>query len=189
MRSRSNPGPITIGRRLTCLAIVCLFGIATASAQPFRQLTIDDFQGPPDYANGGMIAYTNCTIEFRYVAYKEDGYYRLDFDIELKVNNDKSWMDKRRVTSGEMLTEVLKHEQGHYIIAYLEQQELVRAVGKTVFHDDYRSEARAIFNRIDAKYKQLNLDYDDDTHHMTNREQQHSWDLYFKKRLEFMPQA
>jgi hypothetical protein len=45
----------------------------------------------------------------------------------------------------------------------------------------------ALFNRIDAKYKQLNTDYDEDTQHMTDRVQQHSWDTYFQKRLQFIP--
>ena len=86
-----------------------------------------------------------------------------------------------------MLAEILKHEQGHYTIAYLEQQELLRAVGKTVFQRNYQYEAMRIFNEIDAKYKQLNYDYDQDTQHMTNRVQQKSWDVYFQKRLTFMP--
>jgi hypothetical protein len=86
-----------------------------------------------------------------------------------------------------MLSEILKHEQGHYLIAYLEQQEILRQIGKTRFSYNYRNEAMALFNRIDAKYKQLNSNYDDDTQHMTNRQQQRSWDLYFQKRLEYEP--
>jgi len=63
----------------------------------------------------------------------------------------------------------LKHEQGHYAIAFMEQQELLRTVGKTVFYADYQYVAQSIFDRIDAKYRQLNLDYDADTNHMLNR--------------------
>jgi len=174
--------------RLMCACVLLLSFSQFASAQPYRQLTIDDFQGAPHY-NTGIIAYTNCSIDFRYQAYRERDFYRLDFNIQLMLNTNKSWMDKHRVISGEMLTEILKHEQGHYIIAYMEQQELLRTVGRTVFHADYQYQAANIFNRIDAKYKQLNLDYDEDTQHMTNRVQQQSWDAYFKKRLEFMPPA
>ena len=86
-----------------------------------------------------------------------------------------------------MLTEVLRHEQGHYFIAYMEQQELLRAVSKTVFQSDYQYTAQQIFNQIDAKYKQLNEDYDTDTQHMINREQQSSWNAYFQKRMAYMP--
>jgi hypothetical protein len=155
--------------------------------QSFHQLTIDDFQGIPSNDRQGVIAYTNCTIDFRYEAHRERNYYRLDFDIRLILNNNKSWMDKRRVTSDEMLDEILRHEQGHYLIAYLEQQELLRTVSKTVFYSDYQHVAKNIFDRIDAKYKQLNYNYDEDTQHMLNRTQQQSWNAYFKKRMDYMP--
>lgn len=172
--------------RILCVIVVCVWGLQTASAQPYRQLTADDFEGVPR-SHTSVIAYTNCSIDFRYQANRQNGYYRLNFDITLLLNRDKSWIDRPRVASPEMLAEILKHEQGHYTIAYLEQQELLREVGKTRFGADYQRMAQEIFDRIDAKYQQLNHDYDDDTAHMTNRVQQNSWDAYFRKRLEFMP--
>jgi hypothetical protein len=176
--------------RLIFGTTIFLFAIISAAAQNFHQLTMDDFRGVPgETSHGGVIAYTNSSIEFHYQAHKERNYYRLDFNIQLTLNSNKSWLDKRRVTSNEMLAEILKHEQGHYFIAYMEQQELIRAVSKTVFYSDYQSAAQRIFNNIDAKYNQLNQNYDDDTQHMLNRQQQQSWDAYFKKRLEFMPPA
>jgi hypothetical protein len=171
---------------LTSFGILLLF-LTGAYAQPYHTLTVDDFQGTPHYSSRGVIAYTNCTIDFRYEARKENDYYRLDFNIRLIVNNNKSWMDTRRITSPQMLAEILKHEQGHYIIAFMEQHELLREVSRTVFRADYQYAAQNIFNRIDAKYKQLNWNYDEDTQHMTNRQQQQSWDAYFKQRLEYMP--
>ena len=86
-----------------------------------------------------------------------------------------------------MLAEILKHEQGHYTIAYMEQEELLRTVSKTVFYGDYRQQAQAVFDKIDAKYKQLNADYDTDTQHMQNKVQQLSWNAYFDKKLAYMP--
>ncbi len=172
--------------RLVCAAALCLvFG--TAFSQQYRLLTVNDFQGVPHTNNGATIAYTNCSINFRYDAHRQRDYYQLNFNIDLKLNTDKSWMDRSHITSKAMLDEVLKHEQGHYTIAYMEQQELLRTVSRTVFRGDYQYQAANIFNRIDAKYKQLNLDYDEDTQHMINRVQQQSWDAYFKKKLEYMP--
>ena len=172
--------------RLICLAAVWLFAENNTSAQAYHQLTIDDFRGAP-HPEQGKVAYTNSSINFHYEAHRERNYYSLAFDIRLTLNNYKSWMDKQRITSNEMLAEVLKHEQGHYIIAFMEQQELLRTVRKTVFYADYQAVAQNIFNQIDAKYRQLNIDYDADTNHMLNRVQQQSWDAYFKKRLEYMP--
>jgi hypothetical protein len=85
------------------------------------------------------------------------------------------------------LADYLKRIIGHYNIAYLEQQEVIRTMTRTRFTSNYRQEAMNIFNSIDAKYKQLNIDYDEDTRHMQNRQQQRSWDIYFNKRLEYMP--
>jgi hypothetical protein len=71
----------------------------------------------------------------------------------------------------------------------MEQQELIRTVSKTRFTANYQAEARAIFDRIDAKYQQLNDNYDTDTRNSLDKVQQHSWDEYFKKRLITMPPA
>jgi hypothetical protein len=172
--------------RLICVVAFGLFG-TVALAQSYHQLTPADFQGMPPRAAQSTIAYTNCSIDFRYQAHRRQDYYSLDFNIQLTMNNYKSWLDKSRVTSQQMMTEILKHEQGHYNIAYMEQQELLRAVSRTIFHADYQAAAANLFNRIDAKYKQLNADYDADTQHMQNRTQQQSWDAYFKKKIEFMP--
>jgi hypothetical protein len=174
--------------RVVRWVVTLVFGFTAFSgmAQPYRTLTADDFRGIP--GNGGeVVAYTNCSIDFKYQARRERNYYLLNFDIELAMNSNKSWIDRRQITSSAMLAEVLRHEQGHYIIAYMEQQELLRTVTKTVFYGDYQAQAAAIFNRIDAKYKQLNHDYDEDTQHMVNRQQQQSWNAYFKKRLEYAP--
>ncbi len=158
-----------------------------AQQHDYHQLTIDDFQGVPRSNGTDVIAYTNCTIDFHYEAAPKNGYYLLNFRITMQMNHNKSWMDKARVISQQQLTEILRHEQGHYIIAFMEQQELLRVVGRTVFHEDYQRVAQQIFDRIDAKYKQLNHDYDDDTHHMVDRTQQTSWNKYFDKQLAYMP--
>lgn len=175
-------------KRVICIIILYVVYQHNAWAQSYHQLTANDFEGAPR-SHSGVIAYTNCTIDFRYEAYRKNGYYQLNFNIKLQLNRDRSWMDKERVNSSEMLAEILKHEQGHYIIAYLEQQELLREVGKTRFESDYQYRAQQIFDRIDAKYKQLNRDYDEDTGHMTNRTQQNSWDVFFRRKLEYMPQS
>lgn len=169
--------------------LLCLLGInyASAQTQEFHQLTADDFKGIPRN-DQFTVAYTNCSINFHYQARRERNYYLLDFNVGLTMNNYKSWLDRSRVNSPALLAEVLKHEQGHYNIAYMEQQELLRALRRNVFYSDYQTVAQAIFDRIDAKYKQLNLDYDADTQHMQNRTQQQSWDAYFKKKLMYMPQ-
>ncbi|MGY4538623.1 hypothetical protein ACVW0P_003045 [Mucilaginibacter sp. UYNi724] len=173
-------------RAFCAIALLC-FALDPALAQPHRLLTANDFQGAPRPNGRGVIAYTNCTIDFKYQASRGNGNYILHANVRLYMNNYKSWIDRSRITSNDQLAEILKHEQGHYTIAYLEQQEVLRAIERTRFTASYQYEAMNIFNRIDAKYKQLNSDYDEDTRHMVDKQQQHSWDIYFAKRLQFMP--
>jgi len=134
------------------------------------------------------VAYTNCTIDFKYSASRErNGTYRVYATVQLMLNRDRCWLDAKNITSQQMLDEVLNHEQGHYTIAYMEQQELLRQINRTRFTANYRYEAMQLFNSIDAKYKELNQNYDTGTRHMQNRAQQRSWDAYFKQRLDYAP--
>ena len=165
---------------------LCFLMIQTVSAQPFHQLTIGDFEGAP-HRGGPAVAYTHCSIGYQYTAQRKDGYYLLNFDIKLDLDREQSWIDRSRITSSDMMNEILNHEQGHYIIAYFEQQELLRIVGRTRFGSDYKQKAQEILERIHSKYEQLTKDYDEDTNHSQNRAQQHSWDVYFNKRLKYMP--
>ena len=159
-----------------------------AMAQGYRQLTPSDFQGVPKPRVTGHVAYTNCTIDFKYRVYRDrDGTYRLYATVQLLLNRDRCWLDTRNIISREMLDEVLNHEQGHYIIAYMEQQEVLRQINRTRFTANYKAEAMQLFNAVDAKYKELNQNYDTGTQHMQNRAQQRNWDDYFKQRLENAP--
>ncbi|WP_295677045.1 hypothetical protein [uncultured Mucilaginibacter sp.] len=175
-------------RRLILVAALMFFYSLTF-AQPYKRLTVNDFKGTPANNGDGAIAYTNCTIVYSYSARPERDYYVLTFYIKLIMNSDRSWMNLSTIGSREMLEEILKHEQGHYNISYMEQQELLRTVGRTVFRADYHRVADNIFDRIEAKYKKLNQNYDTDTQNSTNRVQQHSWDAYFQQRLNYMPIA
>ncbi len=169
------------------ITVGCVYG--AKSQNYYHQLSVDEFAGKPG-GIPGMVAYTNCAIDFRYrVINDKRNNFNLTFDVQLLFNRDKSWIDKRRVTSAAMLADILKHEQGHYIIAYMQQQELIRTVNKTRFGANYQAEADAIFDRIHAKYQQLNNNYDTDTRNSLDKVQQHSWDEYFKKRLIYMPPA
>ncbi|QQL49557.1 DUF922 domain-containing protein [Mucilaginibacter ginkgonis] len=168
--------------RVICvIAVVFFAGLRSVNAQAYRQLSSFDFKGTP--MPGGYIAYTNCSIDYTYQPVWMDGYYKLKINVNVQVNKNRSWIDRSRVNNPEMLAEVLKHEQGHYIFAYMMQQEMMDAGNKMRFGNDYDKQVSLVLNRIKNKYKQLNDDYDDDTEHMTNHVQQKSWDMYFRQSL------
>ncbi|RZL13419.1 MAG: hypothetical protein EOO89_17575 [Pedobacter sp.] len=167
--------------------VLLLFVAANAHGQAYKTLTVNDFRGVPHKTNFAAVAYTNCTISYNYAVRRDRGVFILDFNVKLQMNNNMSWIDHKRITSPEMLAEVLRHEQGHYIIAYLQQQELLRTFGRTLFGRDYNMVATNIFNRIDAKYSKMNTTYEKETNHMQNRDQQVSWDRYLARCVEYMP--
>lgn len=168
---------------LIFIALLLVFCM-TAFSQPYKKLTFKDFKGVPKSAgNQDEIAFTSCSIEYSYLAKKEIDYYTLTFTIKLIVNRDQSWIDRSKITNKQIMTRLLNHEQGHYNIAYLEQQELLGTVKHTVFYEDYADVANKIFSTINAKYRQLNIKYDTDTQNSTNKAKQHKWDIYFQKRL------
>jgi len=169
-----------------CATVLCFLILGGARAQSYQYLTLNDFQGTPQ-RKSDAVAYTQCYIDLKYDATKKNGYYELSFYVTLTMNRDKSWIDRTRVSTRSALDEVLKHEQGHYTIAYFEQLELLREFSRTRFGADYKETVKEIFDRIHAKYEQLTLDYDEDTHHSLNDAQQASWDKYFQKRLNYMP--
>ncbi|HEY9534273.1 MAG TPA: hypothetical protein VIQ77_07035 [Mucilaginibacter sp.] len=180
--------------RLIFVRVICALGITLcvndlAFAQSsYRQLTVNDFRGAPQNTGSDAVAHTKCTIDFKYyLADIRDGAYRLTFDVRVLMRPDRSWIDFRRVTTQAMLRRVLNHEQGHYNISCLEQQEILREASRMRFSQNYNYEARALFDRIHNKYQILNQNYDIDTRHMLDDKQQHSWDVYFQRRIMYAP--
>lgn len=168
------------------LFTLCLLLAGNVLGQQYRVLTAQDFQGSPRANYNGVVAYTNCSLSYSYQVGRKNGIYQLSFKVPLVMNNQLSWLNHKLIPA-ERLAEVLKHEQGHYIIAYLQQQEVLRTFARTNFGRDYNIVINDIFNRIDAKYKQLNIAYETETNHMLNRVQQASWDRYLDKCLNTLP--
>jgi len=166
---------------------LCVNNLASAQ-DGYHLLTVEDFRGSPQATSNNTVAHTKCTIDFHYEGTGQGDNFKVNFEVSLTVDRQRSWIDMKRVTDNKQLARILSHEQGHYTISYMEQQELLRMVNRTRFDENYyRLQASDLFSRIHAKYQQLNANYDLDTQNMRNQIQQHSWDVYFQKRLLYMP--
>jgi hypothetical protein len=174
-------GPV----RVLCAILFIVVFSSVASPQSYRQLSPGDFRGPARH-EGLTVAATACFIDLKYDVHARNGNYKLTFYVNLLVDDERSWIDRTRINTPELLAEILKHEQGHYSINYFEQQELQRELEGRRFSENYKEEVAAIFDRIHAKYDQLNKDYDDDTDNSRNKGQQLSWDKYFQRRLGYV---
>jgi hypothetical protein len=169
--------------RLICALLFGLLSASLAKAQPYRQLTAYDFTGQVPAGSGFYVAHTSCNVTMTYNVQKQRNNYHIRFDVRLQFNPDRSWINRKMITSSNMMDEVLRHEQGHYQIAYLMQQEMQRELTQYRYTGDYQRQANAIFKRIDDKYRQMNSDYDEDTQHMQNRKQQNAWITFINQQL------
>lgn len=170
--------------RLICAALLFFTAATSAYAQQgYRLLTPNDFTGAVPPGSGFYVAHTSCDVTMRYDVQKYRGNYRLTFNISLLLNRDRSWLNRQMVTNANMMDEVLRHEQGHYQIAYMMQQEMITELNRVHYTGDYQRQANDVFKRIDDKYRQMNADYDSDTQHMQNRKQQAAWVNYLNQEV------
>jgi len=157
-----------------------------AQAQYYHRLAASDFEGSPPSESNAM-AYTNCNVQYSYQAVKHNNVYNINFNVELVFNRDKSYIRLNWVKDQDMLLHVLRHEQGHYNIAYLMKCELYSAFKRHRYSDNYQQEIAGIFKQVDTKYQKLNADYERQTLHMQNDAKQDEWNAWFSRAIDNTP--
>lgn len=164
---------------LLCSTAVTAQTVIINGERTTRPLSWDDFMGEPDQSVD-LYAYT-----YWYLSYKWDPFifsrdtvkWKVDVTLELEK---RSWKKGDKVTPA-----LLEHEQGHFSIGRLCAIAFQQRVNNTVFfRHNYTSRIAAIFNEELAKFRKLEVQYDKETDHFHNREQQNKWNLYFKKELD-----
>jgi hypothetical protein len=153
------------------------------TAQSYHRLAASDFAGVPT-PNSDFTAYTNCYVSYSYNATLHNGNYDITFNTQLVLNTNKSWIRLSQVKSREMLESILKHEQGHYNIAYLMKSELYSVFTHHQYDANYQAEIVALFKQVQSKYQKLNDDYESQTQHMTDTQNQEKWNAWFSKQLD-----
>jgi hypothetical protein len=169
------------------IVVFLLFGSPFfANAQYYHRLAASDFEGyPPRTTN--FLAYTNCTVRYTYQVVQHNDQYDVDFDVRLELNKDQSYIRLAEVKDQDMLLHILRHEQGHYNIAYLLKSELARVFKKYRYSANYQNEITAIFNRVNDKYQHINDEYERQTEHMQNDGNQEKWNAWFSHAIDNTP--
>jgi len=169
------------------LPVILLFCSAQLSAQRIvirgqetsRPLIWDDFSGRPD-REASYHAYTYWNISYKFDAFQFKGdtaKWNVIITVELGKN---SWKKNDKITDT-----LLKHEQGHFDIGILCAMELQRRINATVFmRTDYQASFAAIIKEVVDKYKQMDLQYDAETNHHANRQEQWKWDAFFAANIK-----
>jgi hypothetical protein len=166
------------------IVVLLLFSLPfTGMAQAYHRLAARDFAGtpPPDDA---FAAYTYCYVNYFYNATRYNGNYTVSFNVQLMLGTNRSWIRFNQVKTRELLQEILRHEQGHYNIAYLMRNELYSVFTHHRYTANYQAEIAGLFKQVDAKYHKLNQDYENETQHMTDTANQEKWNTWFSKQLD-----
>jgi len=168
------------------LLVVIICGSLSSSAQRIiidgketsRLLTWDDFKGRPDNAIA-YYAFTYWNTTYKYDAFQFKGdtvKWQVQIAVELGKN---SWKKKDKITDT-----LLKHEQGHFDIGILCAMEMQETINTTIFlKNNYQSKLSTLIREIAEKYKKMDLQYDEETNHYANREQQWKWDAFFADKI------
>lgn len=165
--------------------IVLLLGVLWLSpvyAQGYRKLNPNDFQGRPKL-NDPYLSHTKLRIGYSSTTIKRDGNYLLTFHVYLDINKAESWMNFDKISNQKTFIALLNHEQGHFKIGALMQQELMHRLNTKRYSSHYKQEAATIFNKVAAKYHLLQIQYDQETRHMMDIEKQGQWDEKLDKSL------
>lgn len=96
---------------------------------------------------------------------------RVTLTVRLFLRAD-SW-----VKEGKKNPRLLKHEQGHYKIGRICANEIEETINSMTFdRNNYQKQIDTAYWEIIERYKALNKQYDVETNHHKNEEQQKIWD-------------
>ena len=171
---------MTITRSLLICLLIC--ATVVVKAQSYHRLAARDFAGIPS-AGTNDIAYTNCDVVYTYQVIHHDNNYDITFDVELNMNSNRSYIRLGEVKSREQLQEILRHEQGHYNIAFLLKCEAYAVLSRHRYSANYQREIASLFYGVEAKYQKMNSDYENSTNYMINAQNQDKWNAWFSTQL------
>jgi len=136
-----------------------------------RDIEWSDFSGDVDQSSKHD-AYTFWMTTYNFTSPIAHGdNVRISLTVRLFLDS-VSWVkpDKRSAR-------LLNHERGHYRIGRICANELERVISSTDFSRyNYRKEIDVLYWKIIDKYREINDQYDSDTAHYQNVEQQIFWD-------------
>lgn len=79
---------------------------------------------------------------------------------------------------------MLVHEQGHFNIGLLYMKEILKKIPATSFSKaHFPQEIKLMLDEISKKYKDMGIQYDEETDHSKNKEKQAKWNDFFFKEL------
>ncbi len=142
-----------------------------------RKLSWEDFKGvpdgPPDY-----VASTNSGVSFSF-SYKEiNGVSEIDYTVRGNFYPNLSWYRPSKVSDY-----ILEHEQMHFDISELCARKLRKALETIPQDKDFKGKAEVIYQQNEKERRELQAQYDTDSDHSNNHEEEYRWRAYVSEQL------
>jgi hypothetical protein len=155
-------------------------GVIINGVNKNRPLTWDDFTGTPD-KNSSFEANTYWKLNYKFdgIDFKGDTVKLNSFSVGIELDPNKSWVKKGKETA-----DLLNHEQGHFTIGLLCQNDIIRQIRTTIFFkSNFSEKIKEVFTELSKKYDLMSLKYDEETDHSKNKVNQKKWDTFFSEEL------
>ena len=154
--------------------------IIISGKQTDRKLAWSDFTGNVDL-NSAFYAYTYYTIRYRFDDIRVFGESVTigKFEVVVELDPNRTWAKTDKVSD-----ELLLHEQGHFDIGILCMREILAIYNRTSFsRSNFSSEIQSIVNDALKKYNEMGVQYDQETEHCRNKDQQKKWNSLLAEKL------
>ncbi|RLD22719.1 MAG: DUF922 domain-containing protein [Bacteroidetes bacterium] len=140
-------------------------------------LVWEDFQGPVD-ASSRFHAQTQSGVKYSFRW--QSSYSKTTYTFEVFSYCDKSlsWVKSSKATD-----KLLAHEQLHFDISELHARKLKQTIAMTTFTKRYDSEIKNLFKENQRERELMQEQYDRETEHMKNRDNQLKWQQYVAEEL------
>ena len=169
---------------ITAISLVILLSVSssaqTAKGKEIRNRDIEwsDFTGNVDAASN-LFAYTYWMTTYSFSPPRANGdKVRVRLAVRLFLD-PISWVRPDKKSD-----RLLNHERGHFRLGRICANEIETTINSTDFsRNNYHKEIDQLYWKIIDKYRVLNKQYDLDTQHFRNAEQQAIWDKKLDEQL------
>tara|TARA_R110002051_G_scaffold10175_2_gene38511 strand:- start:3718 stop:4260 length:543 start_codon:yes stop_codon:yes gene_type:complete len=166
--------------------VVCCVGILLSLKTPPERLAwnadsrVDwpHFKGMPSTTNG--YAATSSTGLSQ--SYEIDGHGFLNKEgttITAYFYPEFSWFRPKDTTAY-----LLGHERAHFDITEIYARKLRKRISEFAFSSNSKAEIKALYNQVEEERQVMQSQFDAETDHSRNREQEEIWHIVIRKMLE-----
>jgi predicted secreted Zn-dependent protease len=149
-------------------------------------LTLSDFKDAPKIKGmKNALAYTGFYVSYniKEKSMVSNSKLKIVYQTRVFLRKDISWLDKKSLSRDKnKLSQILNHERGHLLIAYILANELQKRMSK-MYIGDYHKQAKTVADMVFAEFRNFEYRYDMETNHSNNISKQREWN---KKLISFL---